>query len=303
MRRALSSAIGIKMMDNENKGVVICFGDSITEGMGMPYENNYPSLLRAKLEGQIKVINAGVSGETSNSIMSRANAIDFTLTHDITFKKGQSEVVLNRKLFSTMHGGEICYRYTVFGKDLPIKNLVIDGEPFAMRLEAGEKEDDHRYIISRENLDNELTLKKGVKIHYDYSEFYDKIYCIVLLMGANDGVLGTTTDELIDRYKKIFEKGERFIAIIPHYSTDYTEKFKEAFGEATVNLREYCKEKVWEEYNLEQDDIDKQYISEGVLSPKFVFEGKKGDCHLSQLGYEILADLVYKKGKELKYWN
>ncbi len=286
-----------------DKGVVICYGDSITEGMGMPYEENYPSLLRNHLEGQFTLFNAGVSGETSNSIMSRANAIDFTLTHDVTFKKGEREAVLNRKLFSTMEGGEICYRYSVFGKDLPIKNLLIDGTPFKMRFESGEDEDSHRYIISRSETDAELTLKKGVKIQYDYSEFYDEIYCIVLLMGANDGSIGTTDDELIVRYKKIFKKAKNYIAIIPHYGTDLTEKFKAAFGERTVNLREYCKEKVWEDYSLTKEKIDEDYIKEGILAPKFVYEEKKGDCHLSKLGYRILADLVYKKGKELKYWK
>lgn len=290
------------MVNLENKGVVICFGDSITEGMGMPYESNYPSLLRRKLEGQIKVINAGVSGETSNSIMSRANAIDFTVTNDITFKKGQSEVALNRKLFSTMDGGEICYRYSVFGKDLPIKNLIIDGIPYTMRFEAGKDgEDSHKYIIMREDTSAETTVKKGAKIQYDYSEFFDKRYCTVLLMGANDS--NVSVDELIARYKKIFSLSEKFIAIIPHYSADHTEKFKEAFGKATVSVREYCKEKVWEDYKLTKDETDEQYIAEGILSPKFVYKGVKGDCHLSQLGYEILADLVYKKGVELGYWN
>ncbi len=285
------------------KGVVICYGDSITEGMAMRYEENYPSLLRNHLEGQFVLFNAGVSGETSNSIMSRANAIDFTLTNDITFKKGESEVVLNRKLFSTMSGGEICYRYGVFGKDLPIKNLIIDGAPFKMRFVSGADEDSHKYIITRSETDTELTLKKGVKIQYDYSEFYEEIYCTIVLMGANDGSIGTTDDELIERYKKIFEKGENYIAIIPHYGTDLTEKFESAFEEKTVNLREYCKEEVWEEYSLVKEKIDEEYINDGVLSPKFSYNGNKGDCHLSKLGYKILADLVYKKGKELNYWK
>ncbi len=289
-------------IDLSGKGVVICFGDSITEGMGMPYESNYPSILRRKLDGQIKVINAGVSGETSNSIMSRANAIDFTVTNDIIFEKGQSEAILNRKLFCTIDGGEICYRYGVFGKDLPISNLIIDGKPYKMRFEAGkDSEDSHKYILIRSEISAAFTIQKGTKIQYDYSEFYDKIYCIVLLMGANDG--GMQIDELIFRYKKIAEKSVKFIAIIPHYGADYTEKFIEAFGNATVNLREYCKEKVWEDYNLTMDETDKQYIGEGILSPKFVYKEVKGDCHLSQVGYEILANLVYEKGVELKYWN
>ena len=290
------------MIGLENKGVVICFGDSITEGMGMAYENNYPSILRRKLEGQIKVINAGVSGETSNSIMSRANAIEFTVTNDITFKEGQCEAVLNRKLFSTMDGGEICYRYSVFGKDLPLTNVVIDGVPYKMRFEAGnDGEDSHKYILARSDASSVLTIQKGARVQYDYSKFFDKRYCTVLLMGANDSNVGV--DELIARYKKIAALSEKFIAIIPHYSTDHTEKFTEAFGNATVSVREYCKEKVWVDFKLQKDETDEQYISEGILSPKFVYQGKKGDCHLSQLGYEILAKLVYEKGVELGYWN
>ncbi len=286
----------------ENPGVIICFGDSITEGMGMDNEYNYPSILRRKLEGQIRVINAGVSGETSNTIMSRANAIDFTVANDIVFKQGESEVILNRKLFCTMDGGEICYRYGVFGKDLPISNLIIDGKPYKMRFEAGKDgEDSHKYIISRENSDEELYIKKGVKVQYDYSEFYDERYCTILLMGANDGK--TDVDDLIARYKKIAATSEKFIAIIPHYGTDYTKEFTEAFGKATVNLREYCKETVWTEYNLERSEKDDYYISKGFLPSRFVYEGKKGDCHLSELGYKVLADLIYAKGVELGYWN
>ena len=70
---------------------------------------------------------------------------------------------------------------------------------------------------------------------------------------------------------------KKILAIIPRYGTDYTKEFTAAFGNATVN--------------------------EGILAPKFSFKGNKGDCHLSQLGYEILAYLVCRKGQELKYWN
>ena len=48
---------------------VICFGNSITEGLGVSEEYNYPSLLSKKL-GQ-SVINAGVSGDTTEDAIRR----------------------------------------------------------------------------------------------------------------------------------------------------------------------------------------------------------------------------------------
>lgn len=285
----------------ENAGVIICFGDSITEGMQVDKTQNYPSVLQKNLGNQITVINAGVSGEDSNTIMSRANAIEFTVTNDITFNAGQSEVTLNWKLFSTMDGGEIKYRYGKLGNGLSTKNVLIDGKPYTMRFEGAKFESDGKYILTRQDSSSALTLKKGVKVEFDYSGIYDKRYCTIVLMCANDSNLSAT--ELISRYKKIAATSEKFIAIIPHYGTDYTKEFTEAFGNATVSLREYCKEEVWSAYNLEKDKKDEYYISQGYLSAKFVLDGKKGDCHLSALGYKVLGDLIYKKGIELGYWN
>ena len=285
----------------ENAGVIICYGDSITEGMQVDKTQNYPSVLQKNLDNQITVINAGVSGENSNTIISRANAIEFTVTNDITFNAGQSEVVLDWRLFSTMDGGEIEYRYGRLGNGLSTKNVLIDGKPYTIRFEGAKLEQDGKYILTRQDSSSALTLKKGVKVEFDYSSIFDKSYCAIVLMGANDGSL--SADELIQRYKKIAATSEKFIAIIPHYWGDYTKEFTEAFGNATVNLREYCKEEVWSAYNLEKDKKDEYYISQGYLSAKFVLGGKKGDVHLSELGYRVLADLIYAKGVELGYWN
>lgn len=283
-------------IDLSGKGVIICFGDSITEGMAMDKNHTYPSVLQSKLGEQIKVINAGVSGENSNTIMSRANAIDFQLAKDITFNAGQSEAQLDARFFVTSDGGAIRYRYGKTGNELSTKNIIIDGKAYIL---TGKGED--KYSVSRADSSAALTLKKGAKAQFDYSSQYDKAYCAIVLMGANDSDL--SVDELIARYKKIAATSEKFIAIIPHYGTDYTEEFTAAFGNATVNLREYCKEEVWGKYNITKEKKDEYYIGEGLLPSRFVYQGKKGDCHLNELGYKILANLIYEKGVELGYWN
>lgn len=58
----------IKNLDSQGE-VIVCFGDSITEGVGADEGKDYPSLLSSLLEK--KVINAGVAGDTTATALER----------------------------------------------------------------------------------------------------------------------------------------------------------------------------------------------------------------------------------------
>jgi acyl-CoA thioesterase-1 len=67
------------------EGTIVAAGNSLTEGMGVAEENAYPARLENKLQAdgyRYRVINAGVSGETSSGLLSRINWI-LTLRPDI----------------------------------------------------------------------------------------------------------------------------------------------------------------------------------------------------------------------------
>ncbi len=50
---------------------ILALGDSLTEGLGVAESDNYPSQLQRLLPAHIKVINAGLSGETSTGLLNR----------------------------------------------------------------------------------------------------------------------------------------------------------------------------------------------------------------------------------------
>ena len=64
----LSCSPSIKNLDSEGKNI-ICFGNSITSGVGARRGSDYPSLLQELVEKN--VINAGVSGDTTKSALLR----------------------------------------------------------------------------------------------------------------------------------------------------------------------------------------------------------------------------------------
>ncbi len=60
-----------KVLENNATFTILALGDSLTEGLGVAESENYPSKLQRLLPAHIKVINAGLSGETSTGLLNR----------------------------------------------------------------------------------------------------------------------------------------------------------------------------------------------------------------------------------------
>lgn len=296
----LTVAKPISKFENGNEKVILCFGDSITEGMGMPAEGyTYPAQLQANLNGQYRVINAGVSGETMETITSRANAADFVLTDDVVFPAGQEKAVLNRELFSYSDGRKI--QYLAFGNDLPQNRVIIDGVKYSIEYKkGGEDGRDGTYTLVRSDSTSKLTLRKGTPVKYDYSEQFDSCHVAVVLMGANGG---PPVEERIAECKKFAEYYENYIIICPFYGDNDIEKYEAAFGKNVADPRKYGYEQAHKDYDLEIKKMDEWCIMKKRMPATFLYQGKKDECHMSDIGYKLLADVIYQKGVELGYWK
>ena len=299
----LTGAKEITKFDN-SKDVIICWGDSITESMAMVDAYRYPAQLQGNIGSQFKVINAGVSGETSNEISSRANLVDIELTNSITFPKGVNSVELTRE-FASVKGGEVL-QYKGFGRDLAMTDLVIGGKNYKMSVRNGEVYDEGIYTLTRTDASQALTLPKGATVKYDYNDKFESIYCNVILMGANDKKV--PIPELIERYRRLGSSSKKNIYIIPYYYKDdadgsITKQFKDAFGDQALDLRDYFVNHAHEDYDVEKTELDKYCIKKNQVPVTFCYQNKRDECHLSSIGYKVMADQVYKLGVKLGYWK
>jgi len=72
---ALALACALAIGASGEGPVILCLGNSLTEGYGVSPEQSFPSLLEERLHGSgypgARVINAGISGSTSASAVSR----------------------------------------------------------------------------------------------------------------------------------------------------------------------------------------------------------------------------------------
>ena len=298
----LTHAKQVYKFDN-TKDAIICWGDSITESMGMVDLYRYPAQLQGDIGSQFKVINAGVSGENSNEITSRANLLDIGLTNYIMFPKGVDSVELTRE-FASIKGGEVLY-YKGFGRELAMTDLIIGGKNYKMSFKNGEHWDQGIYTLTRTDASQTLTLPKGTTVKYDYSDKFESIYCNVILMGANDK--NVPIPEIIERYRRLGSSSKKNIYIIPHYYGDadgsITKLFKDAFGDQALDLRDYFVNHAHEDYDVEKTALDKFCIRKNQVPVTFCYQNKRDECHLSSIGYKVMADQVYKLGVKLGYWK
>lgn len=68
------------VVQEETAGLIVAVGDSLTAGLGLDESQAYPALLAERLKGDgrnYRVVNSGVSGETSSGTLSR---VDWILT-------------------------------------------------------------------------------------------------------------------------------------------------------------------------------------------------------------------------------
>ena len=280
--------------------VVVCWGDSITQGMAMAPGFTYPQHLQDGIGSQYRVLNAGVPGETSDAILSRANAVEICLTKGVTFAKGERQVDLDRNLFKLI-GANSPLTYKGFGNQLKLSNVIIDGKPYTIEFENGETYDVGIYRLTRKDVSSALTIPAGTKVKFDYSPQYEKVHCNVILFGANDG--GQGVEALIKKYKKLTALNENYIVIVPFYGTDYSKEFKEAFGDKALNVREYFIKRAHVDYEVDLSEKDKGLVARGRIPSMYFYKENENDCHLNEKGYKVLGDQVYKKGVELGYWK
>lgn len=65
-------------IDRTGWPVIVAFGDSLTAGLGVPVEKNYPSQLQARLDQagyKYRVVNAGISGDTTAGGLNRIEGV------------------------------------------------------------------------------------------------------------------------------------------------------------------------------------------------------------------------------------
>ncbi len=290
---------------------IICWGDSLTVGAGGDGVN-YPDVLhdeiKSRLGAEVNVVNMGVGGETSATIVGRSGTEPFRVQ---AFTVPEECVPVQIKLYSEYKKRMLPLIRDERGVN-PVTIAGIEGIITEERTSVWEWT---KYFFTRAEAGEAVEIEKGTPVITDVSDKYLD-YVNVVFIGTNGDF--KNADELIEQQKAILSRNtetpEKYIVVGIYklnnaqvkkaYGKEDHEALEAAmeaeYGERFLNLREYLTTDALSDAGIEPTDADIAEIGEGrVPSSLLVDDG----LHLNATGYTLLGKLIYERMDALGYFE
>jgi lysophospholipase L1-like esterase len=282
---------------------IICIGDSLTAG-------SYPTYLSALLGSDYNVLNRGVGGESTKTIMARQGGSPMYVS-SITIPADLTPVTIGTLASSGLYSLYDDSNVTPLLQhtdNAGINPCYIEGIEGTLEW-TGESSSDETgtYTFTRTTAGEARTTRAKSLIATNLQQ-YRSVHCTIIFMGQN-GVWGGDADTLLEQYQLMtsFINSTNFIVITTHSSSttdDVINTFNYAYRGQYIDLRTYMS--TWAIY----DAISKGYLDDDGTYPttEDLTYMEAGNCppsllsdtiHFNSVGYQLFADLIYQKQLEL----
>ena len=267
---------------------VLCWGDSVTEGMAMPRGKDYPSRLQALLGSGYEVLNSGDGGENTITIPARQGAVPLATAAEIKFAAGESAVQVGDASDNGFHtpSGDVIKLTAALGRQIPVNPVRIDGGEFTLffrdfRWNSPTNKIGYTLWLKRGESDvgRPLAIPAGAPVKFASADVAPGAYCEIFFMGANGG-WDRKVEKLVAQIRAmVARRGEDrpYLVIVPYwrgFPQKDREFFKAAFGRHAVEF---------------------------PVADALCYRNRP-DVHLNANGYALLAELLHARGAELGYW-
>lgn len=309
---------------------IVCWGDSLTAGAGghiLPSGETlkkgikYPDILRNEIEIGLfgidvkidvpEVINMGVGGENTDTILGRNGAVPFILSSELRIpafvKSNDSDASPVEVHLSSQNGDPVApLRQGNKGMESVSINgiegiITIEQESYAAA--------DYKYYFTRITHGDAVTIPQGTVIQTQGSVLYTG-YIPIIFIGENGGYKDGA--ELIAQQQAIIkhqEEGvgrERYIIVGSHSGTaeeraEIESLMEKTYGRKYINLREYMVTEGLSDAGLTPTSVDNELMEAGACPASLRVSAE--DVHFNSAGYELIGKLIYKRMDELGYFN
>lgn len=290
---------------------IICWGDSLTIGTGgggVNYPNVLERLIQEKLMPEtledvpvIEVINMGVGGEDTNTILGRNGAVPFVVSEDFVIPEGKEAVDI---MFCSANGKNVA---PLRQDNAGMESVVINGVLGEIQvIQESYTSDEYSYTFTRSKRGDVVEILAGTPIITSGAEIGTD-YWTVIFIGENGGY--DTPAELIIQQRAIIDhqtaNNENYIIVGLHTGTaENREELEKAmvaeYGEKYINLREYLCTEGLEAAGLKGTEEDLAMMQNGMTPASLMIEDK---CHFNEHGYRIIGKLIFDRMNQLGYFE
>lgn len=281
----------------EEYGRIICWGDSLTHGILTAFDNlaEYPYPRRLSQLTGMEVKNYGIGAEAAEAIAIRQGGL-LLAVKPFTIPAGTTPVAI--ELISDLNGTPAPVAVYGLAGINPVTVGGIEGDI----LRYGNT----IYFTRRESGDS-VTLKGITRVNTFAMKDKRDNDIMVIWSGHNNDYVNGQGDKLISVIDKMikYHGSDRYIIVgmtaerrAPAYK-DINAALAEKYGDKFIDAQSYLADPVrLTELGITPSARDIDYLSRGWTPPSLL---AADDLHLNQAGYDIIAQLVYKKITELGY--
>ncbi len=288
MAAAAAGAHGAENIRAASARRVLCWGDSVTEGMAMPRGKDYPSRLQALLGPGYEVLNSGDGGENTVTIPARQGAVPLATAAEIKFAAGESAVQVGDASDNGFHtpSGDVIKLTAALGRQIPVNPVRIGDGEFTLffrdfRWNSPTNKIGYTLWLKRGESDagRPLAIPAGSPVKFASADAAPGAYCEIFFMGANGG-WDRKVEKLVAQIRAMVARrgeGRPYLVIVPYwrgFPQKDREFFKAAFGRHAVEF---------------------------PVADALCYRNRP-DVHLNADGYALLAELLHARGAELGYW-
>ena len=282
------------ILEESEKKKIVCYGDSLTFGIGSTDNNNYPSILRKLIndDKHYSIVNDGKPSALSFDIAARQGGIPYQIKSDITLPADTSSVSVEvNNDFMPQHTS------TAFLKNL---DCMIAGVECTF--------DNSGNLHRKTEAESSKTIYAKTPIIFNKSVEYSKAHVQIYFSGTNGYATSVENYvEQIERMTDYFENKNFLIIGIVRYTglsdndrEDVESALTKRFGSKFINWRRYLLTSALEDAGITPTDADLNAIANGNNPPSLT----SGDViHYNNTGYTLLANLVYQRMVDLGYLN
>jgi len=293
----------IKKSVTETLPGIVCWGDSLTVGKGgkgVTYPKVLAELISKNIYANLPVINCGVGGETSTTIIGRAGGAPYIIANSFTIPYDISKVKIT---FTSSDGSSIApLRQGKCG----VNPVTINGIAGNISIEQDSYTSlEYSYYFTRSTPGNSVDIDAGTKIITSGSILYNN-YIPVIFIGQNGG--WKSYADLISQQMSIVnsqtKKQDKYVILGLTTGTASSRSGLETamvnfYGDKYINLREYLSADGIYDAGLRPTEKDLEAMKVGSVPPSLLSDS----VHLNSYGYTLIGNLVYKRMMELGYFN
>lgn len=285
---------------------IVCWGDSLTYGAhggGVTYPLTLEAMIAENFgdDRKVPVINMGVGGENTVTILGRNGAVPYVLSEDLAIPGDSTPVDV---YYTSRDGRKVApLRQGKAG----VNPVVIGGIEGTLSItQETHVSKEFSYQFTRTAPGEAKTIPAGTEIVTDASSKYLD-YLPVVFMGQNGGY--TDFADLIRQQRAIIDhqsaNRDRFLIVGLHTGTaesraDLEKAMAAEYGSKYINLREYMATDAMADAGLIPTEEDLAQMKKGSTPYSLMVPDR---CHFNGTGYALIGRLIYRTMVKLGYFD